>query len=892
MRGRDHLTLGRWLGLALGGVLAWTSVALAPVSGEAAGASEPYRARRFALAADLRRNELSWTDEKRLGSPARKPRDDRGVPMVICAADGRRTYWPGALSINGMKRIDAFVETGDERQLEQARRQAATLRRIAIERRGAWWIPDMCDYPPEGQRAPWFDAMSQGLAVSFFVRLYRVTGHELHLDAARHVFRSFRRFDRSKGAWVSFVDARRYLWLEHYPLARPDHVLNAHLHAVFGIYEFWQVTGSETARHVLEGAITTMRDHAWRYRRPGGVSLYGLRHRETIQKYHEIHVWQLRLLARISGDDYFWRLAGRLVQDLKPGGYVPGRPQIVRRPGAQGADSVAGVGARALLAGMPAGVASLEPAARRARILDGPKRSADARKRRAAGIATAPDFNGDGFADLAVGAPFADVEHRDTGLVHVIHGSASGLRGAGRQAWSQASEGIADKPERGDQFGWTVAHGDFDGDGYSDLAISARWENTSAPDSGVVHILYGTATGLTATRSQVWHPDRRGIPGEPGRLDEFGWVMVAADFDGDGRDDLAIGAHHANVGTRDAGSVHILYGTAAGLSAQDSQVWHQASRGIADKPETGDGFGKALAAGDFDGDGLADLAIGAPYESRAVNRMGIVHILRGSRGGLTSRGSQVWHQDRPGILDHAEERDQFGQSLAAGDFDRDGFDDLVVGVWFEDYRNTLSNEGGFHVIYGSGRGLTAQGDQLWHQDRPGVRDRTQDSDRFGQALATADFDGDGFDDIAVGSPSSDLGKGIHQNRGAAHVFYGSRRGITADGDEYLTQDSPGVKDRSEAWDHFGETVGGADFDADGFDDLVVGIPWEDLEHRNDGAVFVVHGSRRGLDTGRDQLWGARGSSLPRARRAGGRLGWSVSTAKPGDGSPRTGRPRL
>ena len=109
-------------------------------------------------------------------------------------------------------------------------------------------------------------------------------------------FASFKRLGMGK-PWVAYVDPRRYLWLEHYPGRRPGHVLNAHLHAIFGIYEYWQVTRSDAARRVLRGSITTMRDNAWRYRRRGKTSLYGLRIRSSIYKYHEIHIWQFRLLA-------------------------------------------------------------------------------------------------------------------------------------------------------------------------------------------------------------------------------------------------------------------------------------------------------------------------------------------------------------------------------------------------------------------------------------------------------------------------------------------------------------------------------------------------------------------------------------------------------------------
>jgi hypothetical protein len=312
-------TLATLLGLAMAG---------APPLGEpeaAVGASHPYRVDRFDLQ-DVCPDGLSFTGDAPLPLPARPPRDEHGVPMII--VDGERHYRPGALAINGMKRIDAYGDMGDAGQLDQAIRQAAQLRAMSLSRRRAAWVPFLYDYLPEGQDAPWFNAMTQGLVLSFYVRLYVVTSDEQYLHAAHHVFRSFLRLGRLRPTWVAYTSGQGYLWLEHYPSRRPDHVLNAHLHGIFGLYEYWQVTRSKDARSVLQGAITTMRARADRYRQAGGLSLYGLRHRTSRLKYHEIHVWQLRLLASLSGDAWFDRLAGQLSDDVRSSGPVPGRPAI------------------------------------------------------------------------------------------------------------------------------------------------------------------------------------------------------------------------------------------------------------------------------------------------------------------------------------------------------------------------------------------------------------------------------------------------------------------------------------------------------------------------------------------------------------------------------------
>ena len=271
------------------------------------------------------------------------------------------------------------------------------------------------------------------------------------------------------------------------------------------------------------------------------------------------------------------------------------------------------------------------------------------------------DFNGDGQADLAIGAPG---ENGSRGVVQVLYGSSGGLTAAGSQLWSQDSAGIAGTAEADDFFGEALAAGDFNGDDRADLAIGARGENTEA---GVVHALYGSAGGLTATGSQLWSQDSPGILGIAEPVDGFGLTLAAGDFNGDGRADLAIAAPQENIS---AGVVHVLYGSAGGLTATGSQLWCQDSPGIAGAAEFEDNFGAALVAGDFNSDGRADLGVGALGENDFA---GVVHVLYGAAAsGLTAAGSQLWSQDSPGIAGVAEARDFFGNALAAGTLSTSG----------------------------------------------------------------------------------------------------------------------------------------------------------------------------------------------------------------------------
>src|SRR5439155_14715742 len=162
--------------------------------------------------------------------------------------------------------------------------------------------------------------------------------------------------------------------------------------------------------------------------------------------------------------------------------------------------------------------------------------------------------------------------------------------------------------------------------------------------------------------------------------------------------------------------------------------------------------GFAAAVGDFNADGFSALAVGVPFESiGSTASAGAVAILYGSlAAGLTSDGNQFWSQDSPGVLDQAEAGDQFGSSVAVGDFNGDGFADLAVGVPGED-----DHRGAVNVLYGSAAGLSSAGNQFWNQDSPGVLGTKAADDNFGSALAAGDFGLGAESDLAVGSPYDD-----------------------------------------------------------------------------------------------------------------------------------------
>lgn len=414
---------------------------------------------------------------------------------------------------------------------------------------------------------------------------------------------------------------------------------------------------------------------------------------------------------------------------------------------------------------------------------------------------TVGDFNGDCFADAAVGVPFDDVAGVvDAGSVHVFYGSPLGL--AVDEVWHQDSAGVVGTAAAGDRFGHALGSGDFNGDGYADLAIGIPYKDLGAlVDTGSVSILYGSATGLSATGSQLWNQNTGTIQEGSESDDRFGWAVAAGDFNGDGFDELVAGAPNEDVGgAADAGVVHVIYGSLDGLSELGNQMWVEDNAAIPDVSEAGDLFGFALAAGDFDADGREDLAIGVPLEDLgAVVDAGSVTVLLGTSTGLLAGGAQVWNQDTAGILDVAEPSDVFGRALEVGDFDRDGYLDLVVGAPYEDL-GAINSAGALHVLRGSAAGLTEVGDALWHQDSAGIGEVAEAGDTFAYRLRAGDYDGDGFSDLAVGVPGESVGPA--PNAGAAHLLRGSGGGLGAAGQQLWHQDVLGVLDTAEASDLF------------------------------------------------------------------------------------------
>ncbi|MEV5982583.1 FG-GAP-like repeat-containing protein [Streptomyces sp. NPDC052114] len=428
------------------------------------------------------------------------------------------------------------------------------------------------------------------------------------------------------------------------------------------------------------------------------------------------------------------------------------------------------------------------------------------------------DVNGDGYGDLVTASEATVSGAKGAGAIVVNTGSSSGISAGRTQIVSQNSAGVPGASEADDRFGSALATGDLNGDGYTDVVAGTPQEKVGDDvDGGTVTVLWGAKSGLDGGTTI---PDPA-----PTAHDRFGDRLAVGDFNGDRRPELAVGTSDNSVwifdglSTAGAGS-HRELSTAIAPDSSDyyrsltagdfdgdgsdelvvggrydkdgsydgaALVYPGASGTYTDLPDEA----PVAASGDFDGDGRDDLLLGSPDDNA-------VTAYSGGTEGLRASARRTLTQDSPGVPGATEPSDFFGEGVAAGDVDGDGYDDVAVGAEYETV-GSVPNAGSVTVLRGSADGLTGIGAQVVHQDTEGVPGANEPYDRFGSAVRLTDTNRDGNADLAVGAPMENTSNGaLWSLRGSAagvpptHAvsFSAATAGLSQDPYQYFGRSMP------------------------------------------------------------------------------------------------------
>jgi hypothetical protein len=475
-------------------------------------------------------------------------------------------------------------------------------------------------------------------------------------------------------------------------------------------------------------------------------------------------------------------------------------------------------------------------------------------------VASLGDLDGDGVSELAVGAQADNSGGKWRGAVYVLFMNRDGTV-KNYQKIAHRTGGGPSLPDYA-YFGRSVASvGDLDGDGVSELAVGL-FNDSLGSFKGSVYVLFMTPNG-TAKRYQLI-TDRTG-GGPTLRADELFGSSVSSlgDLDGDGVIDLVVGAEGGPLGDGAfiPGAVHVLFMNPNGTVKSFRKIGDQ----LGGEPalEDSDGFGGSVTSlGDLDGDGVTDLAVGAPADTGANGR-GAVYVLLMNPDGSVKDYQKIAHQTGGGPSPGAV--DTFGASLSSpGDLDGDGVQDLVVGAMHDG-----PNRGALYVLFMKSDGTAKGYRKIAHQTGGGPA--LADWDLFGRSVTSpGDLDGDGVIDLAVGASLDDTGQ--TNNGGALHVLF-----MTSAGEVGISVDDDTIIEGGSSLDLQGRFVSqgngglvtprsstfGPDGNGDGVQDLYVASGGSDAILRYDGAsgafidTFVSPGSG-GLDNPVDVQFGPDG----------------------------------
>ncbi|MGW3910047.1 FG-GAP and VCBS repeat-containing protein [Streptomyces sp. NPDC005070] len=466
------------------------------------------------------------------------------------------------------------------------------------------------------------------------------------------------------------------------------------------------------------------------------------------------------------------------------------------------------------------------------------------------------DFNGDGYSDVAFPVPNGDLgrgkARRKPGYVAVVYGSSHGLRISSKQVFDQDKPGVPGVGEPGDHYGSSVTTADLDQDGYADLIVGSR-ENAfdEAYGSGgyedgrlrryhwqgSLSVIWGGRHELTGSVT---------LPSRATSHDGVGSLIVAGDFDGDGAPDVATQVR--------GGDLRVL----SGPFGRDGTP----AGGVHDVKGPRKAEMRDLATGDMNGDGITDLVSVGATENGSASR-GNVLYWKGTHGGLTAGaalGGIHGPQDAGRAVAVGDVNgDGYADVVTNAFFQFVSVDGGGSGVVEEEYarKHRLPRLKSGAVIYlpGGRSGPDVEKTTMLNQDSPGIpgvahedsgADEEGGTEYFGTGVSVGDIDGDGYADVSVGTPAKDVGGA--DGAGSVLTMRGTAHGLTGEGAQLLTQDTRGVPGVAQSADAFGAATKIVDIDGDGRAEVLAGgeVAPDGTPHGARGSVWVFPATACGV----------------------------------------------
>ena len=482
------------------------------------------------------------------------------------------------------------------------------------------------------------------------------------------------------------------------------------------------------------------------------------------------------------------------------------------------------------------------------------------------------DLNGDGFDDVIVGAPYSVSNIGGsavrTGTAYVVFGGPGVFHTPVDPTALDGTDGfqIQAVAPLGRLGQWAEGAGDINGDGFDDLIVTALYATTNGFASGASYVVFGHAGNFAATLDLSSLNGANGFRVDgAGPLDLAGFsASGAGDINGDGYDDLIIGAGHDVAGVGFVGAAYVLFGHAGGFAPTIDLGTLDGTDGFRiEGTEKGASTGNRVSdAGDINGDGYDDIIIGAQRLDVNGEDSGAAFVVFGHPGGYDPTLDLSALDGTNGFrIEGIAAGDLAGRAISsAGDVNGDGYDDLIVGAL-----TANQGTGAAYVIFGESGGFAPSIDLSTLDGSNGfaILGFQPNSETSRRATSAGDFNGDGYDDIIIGAPKGDLGTG------AAYVIYGHAGGFPAAIDLSTLDGTNGFRiDGAGLFNLAGYRVSAAgDVNGDGFDDLIVGARGATGDTSLSGAAYVIFGgdftnqvTQLG-SLGDDHLMGQSGSDL-------------------------------